>query len=173
MLLFSFGVVSSREEIVERRRKKAADMEAAAAAAALKGANSQVTPEDQDREIIVPKPTEPPMVLSTEAASSECGIHKRPRGSEEAIRTYVPKWGVLTTDRVCYGVLEESKEVAPDLCRGLMLPADQSLYSAASPTEAVTELMTLLSLVIFLLLPSCQFKVVPLFCNSAPAFLLL
>lgn len=126
---------------MEQKIKKVDELQATAAAVTLKEAGVHATPEDQDLETSVPKHSEPPVGAQAIEESMESGVAQGPnkcsRGEEDVIRTYVPKWGMLMTDHICYGVLEESKEVAPDLCRGLMLPADQSLYSAATSAEAI------------------------------------
>ena len=152
--MLSFGAVSSRQEIVERRKQKAAELQAAAA---QKGAGVDLAIPDEP----APKTTEPeqieqpPQVESSERAEGlevPPGSQKRHRAGDGVVRTYVPRWGVLDSDHICYGVPEEAKDVAPDLCRGLMLPADRPLYSAATPTEACSELMSLQSLVSLLYL---------------------
>lgn len=53
--------------------------------------------------------------------------------------------------------LEAARDVASDICRGLMLPRDVPAYAAADPVSACTELMALLTMVIFLLPPCAVF----------------
>ncbi|XP_074379415.1 uncharacterized protein LOC141720721 [Apium graveolens] len=71
---------------------------------------------------------------------------KRTRSKEGIVRSYLPGWGLLTSDHTVYPVRQSMKEVASDLCHGLQLPVDLPTFASASATEVCTELLSFLSL---------------------------
>lgn len=62
-------------------------------------------------------------------------------------RPFVPQWGVLENDAIACLAPSPSRDVGPDLCRGLILPADRALYHKVDGLEACTEMLALLSMV--------------------------
>ena len=70
----------------------------------------------------------------------------RPDGSSE-VRPYIPEWSVLATDSIAIQAPDRIKEVAGDLCRSQMLPADRGTYESATALQACEQLMCFLSLV--------------------------
>lgn len=63
------------------------------------------------------------------------------------VRTYVPQWGVLSTDSIIARVSVAAKEVGPDLYRGLVLPVDRKKYEQFGSVEACSEMLGLLSMI--------------------------
>lgn len=68
-----------------------------------------------------------------------------PSNEADVIQTYTPQWDVLSTDSVCFRAPAAAREIGPDLCRGLMLPADCPRYSSVGVLDACTEMLGLLS----------------------------
>ena len=70
----------------------------------------------------------------------------RPDGSSD-VRPYVPEWSVLATDSIATLTPDRIKDVAGDLCRSQVLPADRGTYDSATALQACEQLMCFLSLV--------------------------
>lgn len=145
--------MTTRLDILERKRKKAADL-AAAALAAEANANKQVEGvetlaiDQGEKSLVVTPPTSsPPREPVPEGTPVE--PKKRPRSENTELKVYSPQWSVLDTDRIIVPAPSSSKNVGPDLCRGLVLPADRPTVSKLNNVEACTEMMTLLSMVSF------------------------
>ena len=148
--MFSFPfTVSSLAEIRARKAAKHAQKQAKLTAE-KEVTGGSIQPEGDD--VVVPvQPPEAQAVVLQVSSSPERpeGSNKRSRSSDEVIKTYQPQWGVLTTDQILVPSPQAVREVAPDLCRGMALPADRSGFEEASAAEALTELMSHLALVSF------------------------
>ena len=70
----------------------------------------------------------------------------RPDGSSE-VRPYVLEWSVLSTDSIAILAPDRIKDVAGDLCRSQVLPADRGTSESAIALQACEQLMCFLSLV--------------------------
>lgn len=93
-----------------------------------------------------PLNTSPPRKVEPAGKTPSETSNKRSRANDEVIKTYVPQWGVLTTDAIASSVPPSAREVGPEFCRGLILPRDRALYDNVSAVDACTELMGLLSM---------------------------
>ncbi|XP_074363957.1 uncharacterized protein LOC141704649 [Apium graveolens] len=151
--LFSlWGGVSSREALIERKKARAAEKRAAEEAAKKKAAEQRATPDPSEE---TGERASPPR-QSRAASEAEEGDDleymgdgnpsKRTRNQEGIVRSYLPGWGVLTSDHIVYPARQSTKEVASDLCHDLQLPVDLPIFASASATEACTELLSFLSL---------------------------
>ncbi|XP_074352149.1 uncharacterized protein LOC141691316 [Apium graveolens] len=150
--LFSLWV-SSREALIERKKARAAERRAAEEAA-KKAAEGRATP-DPSKETAQTEMASPPR-QSRAASEAEEGDgleymgegnpSNRTRNQEGIVRSYLPGWGVLTSDHIVYPARQSTKEVASDLCHGLQLSVDLPTFASASATEACTELLSFLSL---------------------------
>ncbi|XP_074346130.1 uncharacterized protein LOC141684891 [Apium graveolens] len=128
--LFSlWSGVSSREALIERKKARAAEKKAAEAAA-KKVADKGATPDPSEGTGERAQTEKPPSPRQSRAASEaeegdrleymgEGNPSKRTRSKEGIVRSYLPGWGVLTSDHTVYPARQSSKEVASDLCHGL------------------------------------------------------
>ena len=105
------------------------------------------TPEVGRVEGTVEKASEVVEIPAAEASRKR----NRPDGSSE-VRPYIPEWSVLATDSIAIQAPDRIKEVAGDLCRSQMLPADRGTYESATALQACEQLMCFLSLVSVLIL---------------------
>ncbi|XP_074352390.1 uncharacterized protein LOC141691559 [Apium graveolens] len=148
--------VSSREALIERKKARAAE-KWAAEEAAKKAADKGATPDPSEgtgERTQTEKPSSPRQSrVASEAEEGddleymgEGNPSKRTRSKEGIMRSYLPGWGVLTSDHTVYPARQSTKEVASDLCHGLQLPVDHPTFASASATEACTELLSFLSL---------------------------
>lgn len=148
--------MSSYEQIIERKRQKAVAAAAAAAAVAIKtGAEGnpqetdgaeQSAPEQREIAVITDPPVSSPPNTSTEVVTP-ADPKKRARSDDSMPRVYAPQWGVLEDDRIIVPAPRAATIVGPDLCRGLILPADRKTFAKANDLEACTEMLSLLSMV--------------------------
>lgn len=136
------------EGLIERQRKKVTMRQAAVdrLTSLQDGVPNHPTEGDKEAEIQeANQPTPHASIKVLNERLQEAGrtvegraLNKWARTRDDVVQTYAPKWGVLTTDHICYGIM-----------RGLMLSADLSLYTSASPVEACMKIMSLMSLVSF------------------------
>ncbi|XP_074376603.1 uncharacterized protein LOC141718130 [Apium graveolens] len=155
--LFSlWGGVSSREALIERKKARAAEKRAAEEAA-KKVSDRRATP-DPSEDTGERAQTERALPPRQSHAASEAeegddleymgegNPSKRTRSKEGIVRSYLPGWGVLTSDHIVYPARQSTQEVASDLCHDLQLLVDLPTFTSASATEACTELLSFLSL---------------------------
>ena len=138
--------MSSRQAVIDRRLKKL--QEAKEARERVEASNQTVSvserPVIHSPERMATPVTSPPKEPEGELPKE---TRKRNRANEEMVKTYTPQWGVLATDSVALAAPQAALEVGPDLCRGMILPADRSTYEKLSAAKALTEAMALISMV--------------------------
>ena len=144
--------MSSRTEALKRKTAKAMaakkEAEAKARGETTVGAIVQAdvarekAPEVGRTDGATEKTSEVVEVPATEASRKR----NRPDGSSE-VRPYVPEWSVLATDSIAIMAPDRIKDVAGDLCRSQVLPADRGTYDSATALQACEQLMCFLSLV--------------------------
>lgn len=72
---------------------------------------------------------------------------KRVRLPEVALTTYVPQWGVLSTDAICHEIPAMARKVGLDPYQGLILSIDRATYEKVGVVDACTEMLGLLPMV--------------------------
>ncbi|KAK1397095.1 hypothetical protein POM88_006958 [Heracleum sosnowskyi] len=148
-----WGNVSSRQAIVERKRAKfeaeqaalaAKAAEAAEAAGATEG-SAAANPGHQEGNEKTPVQSEKATGAEQEQQTEIPLVRKRVRRGD-VLKTYVPQWAILETDGVTSADKKAVKEIAPDLCRALVLPADRPNYDRLDIADACADMMAFLSL---------------------------
>ncbi|KAK1390009.1 hypothetical protein POM88_018187 [Heracleum sosnowskyi] len=134
--------VSTHQAIMERKKAKFQASQAAQA-----GGSSNPVREGDDQN--APEKSAPPsprqQPKQTGKASLSPASRKRAwRG--DVVKMYVPQWAALETDSFATPAPMAAKDLAPDLCRALMLPADRPKYERLSPVDSCAELMGMLSM---------------------------
>ncbi|KAK1375129.1 hypothetical protein POM88_031322 [Heracleum sosnowskyi] len=88
-----------------------------------------------------------PTVQADQAGRAPLSPASRKRARKgDVIKTYVLQWAVLETDSFATSAPMAAKDIAPDLCRALMIPTDRPKYDQLSATNACAELLGLLSM---------------------------
>lgn len=165
--------MSSLGHIIERKRKKAAQLSIAATAEAdaadqSAGKELESVPDTGGRsETPVASPPRDQGDGIVQALSTDS--RKRGRSGDAGLKVYHPPWGVLETDQIIVPAPQLSTIVGPDLCRGLILPADRPTFAKANDLEACTEMLALLSMVSFAFSRCYFFHLYSVF-NSFPLF---
>ncbi|KAK1362161.1 hypothetical protein POM88_046635 [Heracleum sosnowskyi] len=150
-----WGNVSSRQAIVDRKRAKfeaeqaAFAARAAEAAEAVEAAGADASPNDgrqvgEKQAHEQSTPSSPPPTDRAEQAIGSALVRKRARRGD-VIKMYVPQWAVLESDSIATTDPKAIKEIAPDLCRALVLPADRPAYEKLGLADACADLMAFLS----------------------------
>ena len=144
--------MSSRTEALKRKTAKAmaarkeaeakARGESTVGAIVQADASREKTPEVGRADGLAEKTSEVEEVSAVEAPRKR----NRPDGSSE-VRPYVPEWSVLSSDSIAILAPDRIKDVAGDLCRSQVLPADRGTYESATALQACEQLMCFLSLV--------------------------
>ncbi|KAK1384009.1 hypothetical protein POM88_021744 [Heracleum sosnowskyi] len=141
-----WGNVSSRQAIIERKRAKFDAEQAAQAARA--GRTGSASTAAQHNEQQTPEQSAPPS--PRHQADQPWGSLQTPSSRKrlrkgDVIQTYVPQWATLESDSVATTDIKAVKEIAPDLCRALVLPVDRPTYDKLSIADACSDLMAMLS----------------------------
>ncbi|KAK1399424.1 hypothetical protein POM88_009287 [Heracleum sosnowskyi] len=144
--------VSSRQAIVERKMAKFEAEQAALAAKAAEaaeatGAGAASSDGRQEGDKRTPEqssPTSPPPTDQAEQATGSAQVRKRARRGD-VLKTYVPQWAILESDAIATADSKAIKEIAPDLCWALVLPADCPTYDQLGIADACADLMAFLS----------------------------
>ena len=144
--------MSSRTEALKRKTAKAmaarkeaeakARGETTVGAIVQADASREKTPEVGRPDLVAEKASEVEEIPAIEASRKR----NRPDGSSD-VRPYVPEWSVLATDSIAILAPDRIKDVAGDLCRSQVLPADRGTYDSATALQACEQLLCFLSLV--------------------------
>ncbi|KAL8146788.1 hypothetical protein AgCh_004506 [Apium graveolens] len=148
--------VNCLQALIERKKARAGEKRAAEEAA-KKASDRRVIPDPSEGTGERAQTERAPSPRQSHAASEagegddleyigEGNPSKRTRSKEGIVHSYLPGWGVLTSDHTVYPARQSTKEVASDLCHGLQLPVDLPTFASASAIEACTELLSFLSL---------------------------
>lgn len=98
-----------------------------------------------------PSPTRIPETIVLEGGESSQGNRNKRPNNSEVPKTYVPRWTILEEDAISIATPQEVKAIAPELCRGMVLPRDREFYEAPSGIDSSIEMLSHLALVRFLL----------------------
>ena len=134
--------ITAKAEAARKEAEARARGETSVGAMVQADAAREKTPEVSRQEGVTGKTSEVQEVSATEASRKRT----RPDGSSE-VRPYVTEWSVLSTDSIAILAPDRIKDVAGDLCRSQVMPADRGTYESATALQACEQLMCFLSLV--------------------------